>query len=240
MPTYNEAGNVADLMRAAVLNVCNCGVRDVEVIVVDDDSPDLTWQIAGSTVIADVPVRVLRRMTDHGLTASLNEAIAAAANEVIVWFDCDFSQPPECIPQLLEKIREGYDVAVNSRYLPGGGENRSGDGSTLHLLLSRCLNYLLRHILNPAFTDYTSGFIAARREVFREIRLQGDYGEYFINLIYRILLDGRYSVVEMPYVMQPRRSGVSKTGTNLLHYLRRGRKYLTTIIALKRLQAKGR
>jgi dolichol-phosphate mannosyltransferase len=174
-------------------------------------------------------------MEDHGLTASLNDGIAAARHELIVWFDCDFSQPPECIPQLLQKIADGYDIAVNSRYLPGGGENRSGDGSALHLFLSRCLNYALRHILDPRITDYTSGFIAARREVFSDIRLQGDYGEYFIDLMYRILLTGRFRVIEVPYVMQPRRSGISKTGTTMLHYLRRGRKYIAAIRELRKL-----
>jgi dolichol-phosphate mannosyltransferase len=239
MPTYNEADNVADLMRAAVESVRNSGFSDIEVIVADDDSPDLTWQIAAATEIAGATVNVLRRRENHGLTASLNDAIAAANNDVIVWFDCDFSQPPDRIPQLLERIREGYDVAVNSRYLPGGGENRSGDGSGLHLFLSRCLNYSLRHLLDPSITDYTSGFIAARRAVFRDIRLRGDYGEYFIDLMYRLLREKRFSVVEVPYVMQSRRSGVSKTGTNILHYLQRGRKYIATVIELRKLRAEG-
>jgi len=237
MPTYNEAGNIADLMRAAVESVHSAGVTEVEVIVADDDSPDLTWQIAASAEIPGASVRVLRRRENRGLTNSLNDAIAMAQNDVIVWLDCDFSQPPEAIPQLLEKIRAGYDVAVNSRYLPGGGENRSGDGSELHLFLSRCLNYSLRYFLDPSFTDYTSGFIAARREVFLDNRLRGDYGEYFIDLIFRILLEKRFSVVELPYMMQPRRSGVSKTGSNLLHFLRRGRKYLATVMALRKLSA---
>ncbi|MEI7818379.1 MAG: glycosyltransferase, partial [Desulfuromonadales bacterium] len=225
MPTYNEAGNIADLMREAVCNVSSCGFTLIEVIVVDDDSPDLTWQIAENVECPGAIVRVIRRMERHGLTASLNDAISAANNDVIVWFDCDFSQPPELIPQLLEKIREGFDVVVNSRYLPGGGENRSGDGSTLHLFLSRCLNFSLRHLLDPSFTDYTSGFIAVRRDVLRDYRLRGDYGEYFIDFIYRVLFDKRYTVTELPYIMQRRRSGISKTGTNLLHYLKRGRKY---------------
>jgi dolichol-phosphate mannosyltransferase len=138
---------------------------------------------------------------------------------------------------MLLKIREGYDVAVNSRYVPGGGENRSGDGSGLHLFLSRCLNYSLRHLLYPSFTDYTSGFVAARRELFNNLELRGDYGEYFIDFIFHLLLDNQFKVVELPYVMQPRRSGVSKTGTNLLHYIRRGRKYVSTIFALRKLRA---
>src|SRR6185369_8106608 len=240
MPTYNEAGNVASLMREVVASVSSCGFRDIEVIVADDDSPDLTWQIAAVTDVPGATVRVLRRLENRGLTNSLNDAIAMAKNDVIVWFDSDFSQPPEMISQLLEKIRDGFDVAVNSRYLPGGGENRSGDGSGLHLFLSRCLNYTLRYLLDPSFTDYTSGFIAARREVFRDIRLCGDYGEYFIDLIYRILLEKRFAVAELPYIMQPRRSGVSKTGSNLLHYLRRGRKYVSTVIGLRKLRAARR
>lgn len=237
MPTYNEAGNIADLMRLAVENVRKAGVGEIELIVVDDDSPDLTWQIAAATECPGAVVKVLRRMENHGLTASLNDAIAAAKNEVIVWLDCDFSQPPEAIPPLLEKIAAGFDVAVNSRYVPGGGENRSGDGSAFHLFLSRCLNYSLRYLLNPTFTDYTSGFIAVRRQVCREFPLRGDYGEYFIDFIYRVLLSRRFTVVEVPYFMQPRRSGISKTGTNIFHYLRRGRKYLATVLQLKRLPA---
>jgi len=235
LPTYNEAGNVAPLMREAVKQVRNCGVSLIEIIVADDDSPDLTWQVAADTDIPGVEIKVLRRMENHGLTASLNDAIAAARHEVIVWFDCDFSQPPECIPQLLEQIAAGYDVAVNSRYLPGGGENRSGDGSALHLFLSRCLNHTLRHLLGPAVTDYTSGFIATRREVFQNIRLQGDYGEYFIDFMYRILLSKRFKIIEMPYIMQPRRSGISKTGTNIMHYLRRGGKYVAVVRQLRKL-----
>lgn len=239
MPTYNEAGNIADLMKEAVVCVRDCGFSAIEVIVADDDSPDFTWKIAGETDCPGATVRVLRRMENHGLTASLNDAIAAAGNEVIIWFDCDFSQPPERIPQLLEKIREGFDVVVNSRYVPGGGENRSGDGSWLHLLLSRYLNRLLRIYLFPSFSDYTSGFAAVRREVFQGIRLRGDYGEYFIDFIYRVLLEKRFAVAELPYVMQPRRSGISKTGTNLLHYIRRGRKYVMTILNLRKLRVKG-
>jgi len=236
IPTYNEAGNIADLMETAVENIKRAGFADIEVIVADDDSPDLTWQIAADTTIPGATVRVLRRLENRGLTPSLNDAIAVAKKDVIVWLDCDFSQPPGCIPPLLEKIREGFDIAVNSRYLPGGGENRSGEGSALHLFLSRCLNYSLRYLLDPSFTDYTSGFIAVRREVFRDIRLRGDYGEYFVDFIYRILLEGRYSVIELPYIMQPRRSGVSKTGSNLFHYLKRGRKYIATVMELRKLR----
>jgi len=233
MPTYNEAGNVADLIKESVRFVKEFGVAAIEVIVVDDDSPDQTWRVAEECGCRDAEVRVLRRRHDHGLTASLNEGIAAAHNEIIVWLDCDFSQPPDRIPQMLFMIDQGYDVVVNSRYVLGGGEARSGKGGALQLYLSRRLNGVLRFLLDSSFYDYTSGFVAARREVFNDRRLVGDYGEYFIDFIYRILRDGRYRVCELPYIMQPRRSGESKTGSNLFQFLKRGRKYLGTILKLR-------
>jgi dolichol-phosphate mannosyltransferase len=233
MPTYNEAGNVGDLILESVACVRDAGVRDVEVIVVDDDSPDQTWKVAMEIRCPDARVRVIRRLQEHGLTASLNEGIAASTGEVVVWLDCDFSQHPDRIPQMLYMIRQGFDVAVNSRYVLGGGEARSGKGGALQLFLSKRLNVVLRFLLMGSFHDYTSGFIAVRREVFREISLRGDYGEYFIDFMYRVLRDSRYRVCELPYIMQPRRSGESKTGSNFLQFMLRGRKYLLTILRLK-------
>lgn len=233
MPTYNEAGNVADLIRESVGHARGFGVSDIEVIVVDDDSPDQTWKVAMETCCPDAQIRVIRRMENHGLTASLNEGIAAARMDIIVWLDCDFSQPPEKIPQLLLMIQQGFDVVVNSRYVLGGGEARSGKGGALQLFLSKKLNGVLRFLLKTSFYDYTSGFVAVRREVFRDMQLRGDYGEYFIDFIYRILSDKRYHVCELPYIMQPRRSGESKTGSNLMQFMKRGRKYLMTILRLR-------
>jgi dolichol-phosphate mannosyltransferase len=233
LPTFNEAGNVADLICESAGYIKRSGVSEVEVIVVDDDSPDLTWKVAMEVCCPDALVRVIRRMENHGLTASLNEGIAAARMDVVVWLDCDFSQPPEKIPQLLFMIRQGFDVAVNSRYVLGGGEARSGKGGALQLYLSRRLNGVLRFMLNGSFYDYTSGFVAVRREVFSNMQLNGDYGEYFIDFIYRILRDKRYAVCELPYIMKPRRSGESKTGSNLFQFLKRGKKYLMTIMRLR-------
>jgi dolichol-phosphate mannosyltransferase len=233
MPTYNEAGNVADLIRESVDHVRRFGISEIEVIVVDDDSPDLTWKIAEEAECPGAWVKVIRRMDNHGLTASINEGIATAQMDIIVWLDCDFSQPPEKIPQMLNMIDQGFDVAVNSRYIQGGGEARTGKGGSLQLYLSRRLNDILRFLLSTSFHDYTSGFVAVRREVFNDMKLRGDYGEYFIDFIYRILRDKRYQVCELPYIMQPRRSGESKTGSTLLQFLIRGRKYLSTIVRLR-------
>ncbi|MFH1184165.1 MAG: glycosyltransferase [Chloroflexota bacterium] len=234
MPTYNEAGHIQDLIRETDGALVEAGVSDYEIIVVDDDSPDLTWERAGKTPVAD-PSRlsVMRRTRDHGLTASLRDGILAARHEVVVWMDCDFSHPPEKIAQMLYMLDEGYDVAVNSRYAIGGGEDRGGKGGAIQLILSRLLNWGVRFMLKPSFSDYTSGFVAVRRTVLAEHELTGDYGEYFIDFIYTVLRGKKFKVCELPYVAPPRRSGESKTGASLAQYLRRGSKYLWTVFRLR-------
>jgi len=234
MPTFKEAGHIQDLIREIVRALELAEIDAYEVIVVDDDSPDLTWERAAATDGIDRSrLTVIRRMRDHGLTASLREGIATARHDVVVWLDCDFSHPPEKIPQLLYMLDQGYDVAVNSRYAIGGGEDRGGKGGATQLILSRLLNWGIRFMLKPSFSDYTSGFVASRRKVLDMFPLRGDYGEYFIDYIYSVLRSRRFQVCELPYIAPPRRSGESKTGTSLRQYLRRGRKYLWTVLWLR-------
>ncbi len=234
MPTYNEAGNIEDLIRETARVLEEAGIPDYELIVVDDDSPDGTWEKASAVQGVDLArIRVIRRMQDHGLTASLREGIQAARHEVVVWMDCDFSHPPDKIPQMLYMIGQGYDVVVNSRYVIGGGEDRGGKGGASQLVLSRVLNWGTRFMLKPSFSDYTSGFVAVRRPVLEEFELRGDYGEYFIDFIYRVIRSRRLRVCELPYVAPPRRTGTSKTGTTMGQYLGRGTKYMWTVIRLR-------
>jgi len=232
MPTFNEAGNIVDLAKDTLVALEGSGVQDAEVLVVDDNSPDGTWHLVEQLSNSDPRVRVIRRMSDHGLTKSISEGIAHAKHDVVVWLDCDFSHPPEKIPQMLYMLGEGYDVAVNSRYTVGGAEERSGKGGPLQMFLSWMLNWGTRFMLDAKFSDYTSGFIAVRKGVLDDVPLRGDYGEYFIDFIYRAIKRG-HRVCELPYEAPGRRSGESKTGSNLGDYARRGINYLKTVIRLR-------
>jgi dolichol-phosphate mannosyltransferase len=234
MPTYNEAGNIQDLIRETTRALSEAGVPQHEIIVIDDDSPDRTWELASQTSGVDGrTVSVIRRTRDRGLTASLRDGIRASRFEVVVWMDCDFSHPPDKIPQMLYMIGQGYDVVVNSRYAVGGGEDRSGKGGVIQLLLSRLLNWGIRFLLKPSFSDYTSGFVAVRRSVLQQFELRGDYGEYFIDFIFRVIRSRRFRVCELPYIAPPRRRGESKTGTNFAQYLKRGSKYLWAVLRVR-------
>lgn len=224
LPTYNEAGNIVDLCKAihAVIT------QPHEIIVVDDNSPDGTSQLVGDLIESGtVPgLRLETRLTDRGLTKSIRRGIELASGDVVVWMDCDFSMPPAVIAQLLHKIEEGADIAVGSRFMKGGSAKDGGENeSMLVIVLSRLLNITTRLLLSWKFHDYTSGFIAVRKTVLDHIPLRGDYGEYFMDFIYRAILC-RYAIIEIPYVCVPRRAGESKTAAQMWRF---GRKYLKTL-----------
>jgi dolichol-phosphate mannosyltransferase len=224
LPTFNERGHIVDLI-AAIQESLPCGV---EIIVVDDDSPDGTWQAVQDYAAGHANVRLLRRIGRRGLTSAFNEGIGLSTGQVVCWMDCDFSMPPAKLPELLAATRF-TDLAVGSRYVGGGADVGH---SAMALAFSRAINLFAGALLGFYVHDYTSGFIAARRRVLDAIPLRGDYGEYFIDLMARSRRLG-FTVTEVPYTCAPRRSGESKTGANVFGYLSRGAKYVTTILNLR-------
>jgi dolichol-phosphate mannosyltransferase len=229
-PTFNERDNIGPLIREVLRHT----PANTEVIVVDDDSPDGTWQVV-EEMQAEVPsLYLLRRIDKRGLASALRDGIAASKGEVIVWSDCDFSMPPAKVADLLAAIAGGLDVAVGSRYVKGGGvQIVTGSNDTLlAYLMSVALNRFIRRVLGRDFGDYTSGFIAFRRRVLDKVSLTGEYGEYFIDLIHRSRRLG-YKVAEVPYMCGERRTGVGKTGQKLTDFLRKGWKYVWLTIKLR-------
>jgi len=221
LPTYNEAENIVPLIKK-IQSVVK--VRK-EIIVVDDNSPDGTAQLVSEYKKKSKEVRLLVRKKERGLTNSIRDGVRTAKGDVVIWMDCDFSHPPQMINKLLRKIEEGYDIAVCSRFVSGGGFKGKEEESPLAIGLSRLMNYSIRFILVRQFRDYTSGFVAVRKDVFKKVALRGDYGEYFIDFIYKAYAH-KYSIVEIPFLNMPRAKGVSKTGSNLYEYLSRGKKYM--------------
>ncbi|MDQ1301647.1 MAG: Polyprenol monophosphomannose synthase [Chloroflexota bacterium] len=232
LPTYNERDNVP-LLIAGILRAVRPPVR---VLVVDDNSPDSTWQVVAEIAARDPRVRLLHRTTERGLTSAIWAGIQAADTDAVSWMDCDLAMPPEVIPALLARLAAGADLAVGSRYTPGG---KDVGHSLLARTFSVTINLFASLLLGWRVRDYTSGFIAARRAIFAvtpgsdqgKLTLTGDYGEYCIDLLARAQRLG-LRVEEVPYVCGARLSGESKTATNVLGYLRRGWKYVATILRL--------
>ncbi len=231
MPTYNEAENIVPLIKETLKIVReHFSFNFLEILVVDDNSPDETWKIAENC--GENEVKVIRRMENRGLRNSIWEGVQKAKGEIIVWLDCDFSHPPRYIPQIVSCVLLGWNIAVNSRYVAGGEDVREGKGTWLQRILSWFLNRITWLLLGTSFKDYTSGFIAVRADVVRNLGLNGDYGEYFIDFIYRAVKKGE-KILELPYSNEPRVAGESKTGSNLIDYARLGVQYIVTLLMLK-------
>ena len=226
LPTYNERDNIIPLIERGLAALAG---HEVEMLVVDDDSPDGTWQAVADLAQREPRVRLIRRMRERGLTTAIAAGIANARGDWVAWMDCDLAMPPEDLPRLAKALEAGADVAAGSRYLPGA---RDVGHSWTALAFSRTINAAAALLLGQSLTDYTSGFIMARRQVFEQINLRGDYGEYCIDLLYRAARAG-FRVVEVPYVCLPREAGESKTATNVLGYIKRGGKYVVTVLRLR-------
>ena len=226
LPTYNERDNIIPLIQRSLAALMG---YQAEVVVVDDDSPDGTWRLVSDLAGEDRRVRLIRRTDERGLTSAIRTGIGSARGDWVGWMDCDLSMPPEDLPRLAAALAGGADVAVGSRYASGG---RDAGHSRVALAFSRTINLAAGLLLSRRITDYTSGFILARRQVLEVITLRGDYGEYCIDLLYRALRAG-WQVVEVPYVCTPREAGESKTAAGAWGYLRRGWKYVLTILRLR-------
>ena len=223
LPTFNEAENIVPLIKTIQKVVKN----PKEILIIDDNSPDGTASLAHKykKQYKAKNISVIVRYKNRGLTNSIRDGIKHAKGDIVVWMDCDFSHPPKMINKLVEKINDGYDIAVCSRFIKGGGFKGKEEENLLAMTLSRLMNYTIQFILNRNFKDYTSGFIAAKKSIFKKIKLRGDYGEYFIDLIYKSLAYD-YKITEIPFINMPRAKGQSKTGNNLFDYIMRGRKYI--------------
>ncbi len=228
LPTYNEAGNIEPLIERTLVALGDYP-GGVEIVVVDDDSPDGTWQLVTAFGQRDPRVRLIHRTSESGLTSAISRGIREARGQWVGWMDCDLSMPPEEWPRFAETLASGADMAVGSRWVPGGGDvAHSLTGRTF----SRIINVYASLLLDWNIKDFTSGFILAQKTVFEQVDLRGDYGEYCIDMLYRTKKAG-FTIKELPYVCVPREAGESKTAVNVWGYLTRGVNYVTTVFKLR-------
>jgi len=225
MPSYNEKETIAEAIQR-ISDVLQD--RLLEIIVVDDDSPDGTWRIVQD--LEHPRCRVIRRQDKRGLASALADGTQAGRGDVIVWLDCDLGIPPEVIPRLVGEL-ESHDIAIGSRYVPGGADTRP----KLRAALSTIFNVYARLVLGSTVRDYTSGFAAVRRDVLERVPLSGTgFGDYFIDWAYRCVKEG-YRIVEVPYAYGLRKAGASKTDSDLLTFARLGFSYGLRVLKIRML-----
>ncbi len=212
LPTYNEKDNVGPITEAIL-----AATPDVDVLVIDDNSPDGTGDRADAIAAREPRVKVLHRKGKEGLGKAYLAGFAWALErgyERILEMDADFSHDPKYLPGMLEASREA-DLVLGSRNVPGGGTVNWGIGRKV---ISRGGSLYARTILGIGVRDLTGGFKCFRRKVLESIDLPtvecSGYA-FQIELTYRALRRG-FRVVEIPIVFVDRRVGQSKMSKRIV------------------------
>lgn len=220
-PTFNEAANVAlviDAVRSALAGV------DHEVIVVDDDSPDRTWEVAERHAAGDPAVRVIRRFGDPGLSAAVLAGMEAARGEVLAVIDADLQHDESRLPAMIELITSGdADVVVGSRAAEGGSY---GDWSRARRLVSWLATLIARVFLRVPVTDPMSGFFAISRSTFERVapRINPQGFKILLEFVGR---DHGLRVAEVGYTFRNRVHGETKLSPSVI------RSYLLAVVELR-------
>ncbi|MBG0742668.1 MAG: polyprenol monophosphomannose synthase [Cylindrospermopsis raciborskii KL1] len=217
IPTYNESKNILALVHLLSYLLDEALPNNYELIVIDDDSPDKTWEVA-QKLTKDYPhLQVMRRQEERGLSTAVIRGWQVAQGEILGVIDGDLQHPPEVLLKLLESIDQGADLAVASRHVPGGG---TSDWQWHRRFLSRGAQLLGLMILPRVVSrvcDPMSGYFLVRRETIAE-QLMNPLG-------YKILIEilGRCQIshiIEVGYIFQERQEGTSKvTWRQYLDYL---------------------
>lgn len=209
LPTYNERENipiVIDALREALRGV------SWEVIVVDDDSPDGTSEVARALAEQDTRIRVIRRIGRRGLSGACLEGFLASSSRFVAVMDADMQHDEMLLPHMLSVMRgDAADLVVASRKVEGGDV---GNGlSAIRKAGSGLANLLAERLLKVDLSDPMSGFFMVRREVV------DDLAPRLSTQGFKLLLDivasgkGRLRIRELPFVFRERRQGESKLDT---------------------------
>ncbi len=207
LPTYNEAANIEEVLRR--LHSASPGAQ---VLVVDDSSPDGTADVAEQVGEELGVVEVLRRPAKSGLGSAYRDGFKQGlinGFDVMVEMDSDLSHDPAVLPSLLAAVEEGADLAIGSRYVPGGS---IPDWSWYRRALSRWGNRYAAFVLGIQVADATSGFRAYRSQALAEIdfhTVRADGYGFQIEMAHRVIATGG-SVTEIPISFTDRIRGTSK------------------------------
>jgi dolichol-phosphate mannosyltransferase len=213
LPTYNERDNVRSLLGA---------VRDTvpaaDVLVIDDNSPDGTAELVEATAADLGQIKLVVRPRKRGLGTAYREGFTVALDEgydVIVSMDVDWSHDPSVLPDLIALIEDGADVAIGSRYVPGGA---TVDWPLHRRLLSRWGNRYTSFVLRLGINDCTSGYRAYRATALRAIEPATTTAEGYAFLTELVRRHERHghTMAETPIVFADRRYGTSKMSTRIV------------------------
>lgn len=223
LPTYCESGNIRPLIEAIQSNLAPTGWQ-IEIIVVDDNSPDGTAEVVRTTpTLPNVSLQCLVRTQERGLASAIKYGILHCSGERVLVMDTDFNHSPDNLRAMAEAL-DRYDLVIGSRFVHGGGME---DGFRYYCSL--LFNLFIRFLLWSPVHDSLCGFFAMKRARLLNFDLEyifRGYGEYFIRLV-TLARRAHLSVTELPVFYTLRKSGESKS-----HFTLMLRDYTGTTLAL--------
>lgn len=209
IPTYNENQNIGPLIRR-ITSALEPVIDKFEIIVLDDDSPDGTWQVAEQIARENSHLRVIRRCGERGLGTAVIAGWQAAKGELLGVMDGDLQHPPETLPDLLDSmLNTNADIVVASRYIDEGGISTWRFSRRFISWLGTFVASLMLPNILRLVQDPMSGYFLIRRLVIEDINLRPEGYKILLEVLSR----GKYqTVVEVPYVFEARKEGRSKLG----------------------------
>ena len=214
VPTYNERDNLKPMVEAI-----RASLPDGRILVVDDNSPDGTGDLADELAAGDDHVSVLHRAGKEGLGIAYRDAFRWVLGDeqcvAVVQMDCDFSHDPRDLPRLLAPLAAGADLVLGTRYMPGGGTPGWG---LYRRVVSRAGTTFARTVLLLPYRDLTGGFKAWRRDLLAGIRLgEVDAHGYGFQVEMTWWAHRRGArIVQVPIVFRERTAGQSKMSGGII------------------------
>jgi len=217
LSTYNEANVIEDTINLIFKNLNN-----VEIVLVDDNSPDGTFEIVQK--INNPNIKAYKRKS-RGLGSAFLLGLINSSAEIVGWMDSNMGKIANKFPEMLKKL-ETNDIVILSRYVDGGKDLRSKP----RVLASKMINFICRNLLSNKIKDYTTGiFLMKRNVLLSAVPVATGHGEFFIEFIYKAQKDG-VKISEMPFTQEPDIEGISKTASSFFRFCHLGTNYITRII----------
>ena len=204
LPTYNEKENIVRLVETIKkLNI----EQTFEILIIDDNSPDGTYQFSKDKFSNDNNVKIVLRKNIRGLAFSIKEGIEKSLGDHVIVMDTDFTHDPILIKKMIS-LRSQYEIISGSRYVTGGFmENQ------LHGKLSYYYNLMLKFILKTKINDNLGGYFLIKRDLLNQLEFDKifyGYGDYFFRLLY-FSKNKTAKIIEIPAVYKQRIYGKSKS-----------------------------
>ena len=219
LSTYNEAAIIKESIDKIFATIEN-----VEVVVVDDNSTDGTLNIINS--IENKNLKVYSRKS-RGLASAFLLGMINTDGDYVGWTDSNMPQLTNHFKDMIKKL-DSYDLVLLSRYIAGGGDQRS----KMRVLSSKIINFICRFFLGNEIKDYTSSiFLMHRNVLIHGVPIAYGHGEFFIEFLYKIKKNGM-KIHEIPYVQPPDVEG-SKTASSIIRFFTLGFSYLIRILQIR-------